>query len=123
MTMPVKKLQGIIRKIRCLNPDATLIAYTAASSSRKLWDSIIPMLDGVTITFHDQQDTVDFKNYYKGLTGKSVRINIFKDIWISPSLRLTFEENKWDIKEGIEWIENCPLPSDEDFLRYGKAEV
>jgi len=86
---------------------------------------IMEILNGVTITLHDNSDKqylTEFDYYLKdNLKGcpiteenLSLRLNVFKEVDFDPS---TLRCN-WKIKDNIEWIPDCPLPEDEEFMRY-----
>jgi len=125
------RLDNLLSRIRKVNPDAKKILYTAKmldlndnSGKEVLYHSIVNKLDGITLTLHNQKDADVFYMYHKNLmfilaklgkTDISLRLNVFKG--------LKFFKNKsvvdtWQIKENIEWIDNCPLPKDEVFARY-----
>ena len=44
---------------------------------------------------------------------RSLRLNVFEGIDISA---LNLE--RWKVKDNMVWLENCPLPKDEVFMRY-----
>jgi hypothetical protein len=80
-------------------------------------DEIMPYLDGVTLTLHTKHDLLSFKEFdetAKNLKGKSLRLNVFEEVGNVTTI------NEWSIKNNIQWIENCPLPQDEIFMRYNK---
>lgn len=76
-------------------------------------------LDGITITFHNQKDVDNFAKVQYALEPKfynvnrSLRLNVFEGIDISA---LNLE--RWKVKDNMVWLENCPLPKDEVFMRY-----
>jgi hypothetical protein len=93
-----------------------LYVYTAHARNVKL---ILNHVDGVTLTIHEQKDLKDFialnefllKNLaYHGL---SLRLNVFDEVSLPSDLDLSL----WKVKSNIEWIEDCPLPTDEEFMR------
>jgi hypothetical protein len=105
-----------------INPKRKLYIYTTNTNSHKiLWKC-----DGVTLTLHDQESADEFlsEGYhsFKGTAGLikhnqkrivSLRLNIFKGIDIPEDVDLSI----WNVKRDIVWIENCPLPEDEFFMR------
>jgi len=100
---------------------AKIVMYTADVGHLGKTLMVLSAIDGITVTLHDQEDAKDFVslygylNYRKGeARGKTMRLNIFKDIDIShlPNLSL------WKVKTGMEWIKNCSLPEGEVFKRY-----
>lgn len=92
-------------RIRC-QTDAPIILYTAKPEQLP---EVMPFLDGVTVTLHEQADVPTFRRAAAKLTG-SRRVNVFKDVNV-PDIP------GWEMKRDIEWIEDCPLPADEVFMR------
>ena len=115
---------GLIRKavaeIRECS-DAKIILYTAKTDNFIELQSILEIVDGMTITLHEQSDVNDLKNFMSycnryNIAFKSLRINIFKNIEFElPETRCSI----WTIKDNIEWIPDCPLLDNEVFKRYG----
>ena len=78
-------------------------------------------IDGITVTLHDNNDLDEFEDTMRRylefnrqwLRGKSLRLNIFKDVKIPKKKYL----KGWIIKDNIEWIDNCPLPEGEELKR------
>lgn len=88
---------------------APIILYTARPQELP---SVMPFVDGVTLTLHEQSDVEPFLAFHCGLeTDKSMRLNVFEGVDVP-------DVPGWRIKSGIKWIEDCPLPSDEIFMRY-----
>ena len=85
---------------------APIILYTARPEGLP---GVMPYLDGVTVTLHDQMDVPPFLELPK-LNG-SLRVNVFKGVDVP-------DVPGWTMKRDMEWIENCPLPEDEVFLRF-----
>jgi pyruvate formate-lyase activating enzyme-like uncharacterized protein len=87
--------------------------YTAFCPSISHLKSIIPKLDGITFTIHDQQGIEDFikLNRYLYLSRLSLdkRLNVFINIPL-PIINLY----GWEVKF-IDWIKDCPLPEGEEF--------
>lgn len=97
---------------------APVIVYTAMLRRIELFQRVLSTCDGITLTLHENYDVEDFLRLNGELLKgdfhfKSLRLNIFKGIEIPKDTNLTL----WKIKDNIEWIENCPLPSDEVFKR------
>lgn len=105
-----------IKKIR-EQTDAPIYLYTAAVDKHLRILAILGLVDGLTLTLHDKKDELDFTILNNMLLGTgiekkvSLRLNIFKGINITDDLSL------WNVKKDIEWIENCPLPEDEEFMK------
>jgi len=102
------KIRQVIARIRRQNADAQIYVYTAMPRNLTALDD---QIDGVTLTLHEQADVAEFWNIRKKLTG-SLRLNVFDGVSL-----MGVNTDGWDVREGIEWIENCPLPEDEVFMR------
>lgn len=91
--------------------DTKIILYTAMT---KGLDEVIPLLDGVTLTLHvpdDVQAFIDFDDRAQNLNDKMRRLNVFTEAGkVTTSFR-------WAVKNNIKWIGNCPLPTNEVFMR------
>ena len=105
--------------------DVKWIVYTAKIDNYFNNIGFMGLIDGLTLTFHDQSDVDKAKEfierqYFKPFSRstKSLRLNVFKGIDITsiPEKHLSI----WKVKTGIEWIENCPLPKNEIFMRLSK---
>lgn len=95
---------GVTHHIRC-QTTAPIILYTAKPEGLPL---VMPYLDGVTVTLHEQADVAPFLALPK-LHG-SLRVNVFAGVEVG-------DVPGWQAKRNIEWIEDCPLPKDEVFMR------
>jgi len=96
----------------------SVILYTAKTKRPLDLIAVLAVLDGVTITLHEQYDVEPF-NVFNLLSeklgagiGRSLRLNVFSGIDIS-----TCNLEGWDVKEDIEWIKDCPLPENETIKR------
>ena len=119
-----KQLVGYVNAIRTVSK-AKIYVYTALTvlnrTFKPLYD-VIKSVDGITLTLHDQKDVDNLshvlysinndKKTYEAFKGKSLRLNIFKGI-DTGMMNLT----GWEVKRDMVWIENCPLPKDEEFRR------
>lgn len=112
-------LKDVIRMIRS-KTDAKIVVYTAKVDDRCMFLDIIEMVDGVTVTLHKSYDWIPFKYLDEALWAindfgdKTFRLNIFKEV---NTGKIYFD--KWQIKDDIVWIEDCPLPKNEIFKRIG----
>lgn len=105
-----------IHKIRKENKKCKIYMYTA-----KINSSTIPylcyMLDGITLTLHDQSDTKNFLKFNDKLSLpyrlRSLRLNIFEGVNLPKDTDLSY----WKVKKNIAWIKNCPLPKHEVFMK------
>ena len=108
-----KYVVDIVDLIRIENPDAKIILYTAKTDNPWALLDILDMIDGLTITLHNQDDVLPWI-YFDAIArtvGKSLRLNVFNSIVVPDNIE------DWQIKDNIEWIEDCPLPDDEVFMR------
>lgn len=107
---------NIIKKTICdikyQNPHAKIILYT---SMTKGLEKIIHLLDGITLTLHETTDVTGLIAFdaANDLSNMLLRLNVFENIDVT-TLQLS---NKWVIKDNIHWLENCPLPKNEVFMR------
>ena len=89
-----------------------LVNYTAMT---KGLDALMPLLNGVTVTLHTPSDYLPFWRFdqsARNLDGKSLRLNIFEEVGpVDCSTR-------WQVKDHMKWILNCPLPEGEILMRY-----
>jgi len=114
-----------VRRIREASPRSQILLYTAMTRRPVEFLGLLSLLDGVTLTLHTQEDVKDFLIFDDMFSNsgvrpskqnpKSLRLNIFKGItlpeeWLDSG-------HPWWIKDEIEWIEDCTLPSNEVFMR------
>jgi organic radical activating enzyme len=99
---------------------AKIVLYTA--HTKRVWALIamFHLFDGITLTLHEQSDVEPFKRFNTLLlrmhiSYKSLRLNVFKGVELDDSINLKL----WEIKDHIEWIDNCPLPEGEVIKRLG----
>lgn len=92
----------VASKIRRSTP---VILYTAMPQELP---RVMSYLNGVTVTLHDQMDVAPFLALPK-LHG-SLRVNVFAGVNVP-------DVPGWEMKRDIEWIEDCPLPEGEVFMR------
>lgn len=79
--------------------------------------TVLHWLDGITLTLHEPYDVAPFQVLNEFILrlptqGKSLRLNVFKGIDLSG-----IDLARWQVKDNIEWIVDCPLPEDEAFMR------
>lgn len=106
----------VAQKIR-KQTDAPIYMYTADTSDPMKMHYVLKYIDGITVTLHDQWDAepfLYFLYYLKKypLESKSLRLNVFEGI----AYHKEYCEG-WQIKEGVHWIKNCPLPENEVLMR------
>jgi hypothetical protein len=101
-----------------INPERKVIIYTTQSNNVL---SVLDYVDGITLTIHHQRDVMDFihllfdleNHNYEALKKKSLRLNIFEGITLPDYANLSL----WKVKKDMVWVENCPLPENEVFMR------
>lgn len=117
-------LWNTIDNIRTENPNAKLILYTAyLEDFEELASLIYFTLDGLTLTLHTKEDVPKFKAFVEYCKAKDIpmqewgcklRLNIFAECEYIPSDEIASE---WQIKNEMEWIKDCPLPTGEVLMR------
>ena len=123
-------LQRTIGEIQATTNSPKIYLYTANTKNYDKLINILINIDGITVTLHEDEDVKDFVKFIEELNkiserlpcwleNKSLRLHIFKEVNASLIKKLDLL-GTWDIREDIEWIENCPLPKDEIFMRYWK---
>ncbi len=112
-----------VRDIRAQS-HARIYLYTAMLTNTPDVLAILDIVDGLTVTLHEQQDLQDFKilNAWLAATNvnqeslllshKSLRLNVFRGIDLGR-----VDLSRWRVKTDIVWIKDCPLPQDEVFKR------
>lgn len=126
------KVERIIDAIRVLKPEMKIYIYTAQYSvpfdrGKHLTSAkqfrCFTKADGVTYTLHTDDDAIAFRylnvhmtegtyrtRYKKLFTGKSLRLNWFKDCTLPDDIDLSL----WQVTKDKEWVEHCPIPDGED---------
>ena len=115
--LDVPRLLDLVARIREAHDQVKVLVYTAYAE-RVL--HVLPYVDGVTLTLHEPKgvsplweldNVLDELQDAPWVENASLRLNVFKGITnVIPS-------TLWQIKSDIEWLENCPLPEDEVFMR------
>jgi len=108
------KVAGVIREIRKVNTQAKVILYTAKLNKNIF--TVLHLLQGLTVTLHEVGDLKPFFMFERLISSMCsvsvcLRLNVFKGIEAPYA-------PKWKIKDNIEWIKDCPLPKNEEFMRY-----
>ena len=107
----------ICNLIKSFNDDVKIYIYTART---KVWnhyhEQLLKIVDGFTITIHDQKSADEFvetekflRKYSNNYKGKSMRLNVF------DKCELPYPEG-YIVKDSIVWKKDCPLPTDEVFM-------
>lgn len=95
--------------------NAPIYLYTAKLDDVDDALLVLGQVNGMTITLHEQSDVEHFKLFkkYASLDEKSMRLNVFDCVDISG-----VDTSEFIVKDNITWIKDCPLPKDEEFMRY-----
>ena len=109
-------VKGVIDAIR-VHTDTPIYMYTAKTSNPLAVLEVLEMIDGLTVTLHEQGDVGNFCWLLAcikraGVKDKSLRLNVFSGVDVKG-----INLSDWKVKENIEWIPNCPIPQDERFMR------
>ena len=101
-----------------------IIMYTADVRDIDATMRVISMIDGITVTLHDQCDVEPFLAFHERLMetkffwGKTLRVNVFRGVeFTNPSYRTSQDMQAWHAKKDIVWVKDCPLPENETFKR------
>lgn len=107
--------------VRRENPTCKILLYTAKSKRAEDILAVLHVLDGLTLTLHEPYDVKNFLRLNDYLCmmrpvfkGMSFRLNVFKGVHVDPH---HMDLSMWVVKDNMEWIENCPLPENETFMR------
>ena len=98
--------------------DAPIILYTAKSKRPLDLIAMLNWVDGITLTLHEQYDVRAFValNAFiltiPNIGSKSLRLNVFSHVDLT-----NVNTSPWVVKDGIEWIDDCPLPDGEVLRR------
>ena len=96
---------------------APIYLYTALLADKVMLNKILSMIDGITVTLHENEDIapfLEFDRYHAGRENLSYRLNIFKGV------EKVICSPRWKIKDDITWIKDCPLPFGETLMRFMK---
>lgn len=113
-----EKLKELIKEIK-KNGNQKIIIYTTPEYTIEDFNEISKLVDGITITIHNEDDLNKFQHrlvYFDNITNivflkdKSLRLNVFNPI--KSIIFFCLEIFYWKVKY-IDWIENCPLPENE----------
>ena len=110
-----KLIISLINLIKKENKLANIYMYTAKTDSPYHLNLLVRLLDGVTITLHEQADVDNFIEFDRVAFGinKSLRLNVFKGIEV-PYNELI---NNWIIAKDRVWDSTCGLPQYEVLMR------
>lgn len=112
---------GFIKAIRLVS-DAKIYVYTAylSATGASSFFKMLKYVDGITLTLHEPRDWQLFQQLESVarvkphlFDGKSMRLNIFKEV----GAEVEKVSKHWRVKNNIEWIVNCPLPPNEVLMK------
>jgi hypothetical protein len=122
-----KIILNAVEEIRMTNKTAPIIVYTAKVDNLSDMYEVFYRVDGFTVTLHEQKDVKPWYNFHQSLSyiskpiGPYMRLNVFEGIDLSECGQpgdFFYYRNIWKVKEGIKWLDDCPLPEGETFMRY-----
>lgn len=108
------KLKELISEIK-KNGNQKIIIYTTPEYTIEDFYEVLKLIDGITITIHNEEDLTKYKKqcsdlrYVGNFENKTLRLNVFNPI---RDMILNVVELFFEVKY-IDWIENCPLPENE----------
>lgn len=113
-----QQLYSQIIAIRQQNKHCQLIVYTAKPDDPAYMRMLLGYVTGLTITLHEQKDVRDLLALDKFLTDedvvdKTLRLNVFRGVELDRDSLTCL----WEVKDSMDWIEDCPLPPDEVFMK------
>jgi len=96
---------------------AKVIMYSAKCDEYLAFLAVLSLLDGVTLTLHEQRDVGPYISLQNILllhpqANKSLRLNVFQGVNLDG-----VNTQGWKVKENMVWIKNCPLPEGEVLMR------
>ena len=111
----VKDIIGWVRK----GTDAPIFIYISKLDNIEAVMEIAELVDGVTVTIHQQRWVDDFLRLDEAMreSGRfknwSGRLKVFEYIDMDTSKA----HELWDVRDKEYWIVDCPLPEGEEFKR------
>lgn len=119
------KVQELIKSIRKLNSQAKIYVYTSVTDKRLYNLLLNSEINGVVVTPHNAIALTEFLELNKALSiikeqtyepwrNMSLRLVLFDDI--ERMMPKDTDLSIWHIKK-VKWLEDCPLPEGEDFMR------
>lgn len=113
------ELITFVKYLKTHNPKIYIVIYTAKVDVRDDFLRLLREVDGITLTLHAMKDVKPFikindilGTFPELVKNKSMRLNIFKEVrTVNPFI------HSWKVKKDMEWIDNCPVPENEVFMR------
>jgi hypothetical protein len=102
------------------NKKVKIYLYTAYTKNiTKFCNILFELLDGITLTLHEQKDVPGFIKLDKRLRkvtnlfdARSMRLKVFKGVDLTD-----IDLSGWKVQKDMVWVKDCPLPKDEIFMR------
>jgi len=96
-----------------------IYVYTAKVDDVYWAREVLEHVDGFTVSLHQQEDLAAWQRFDAALSSrhyytKSLRLNVFEGIRMPSQLPLW-----WHVKTAVKWLDPCPLPAGETFMRWG----
>lgn len=121
-----KKVRYIATQIKKINPNMPIYMYTANVRRQRDVIDLLNVIDGITLTlhenddiysFHDLNDVLHHVEHDFSIHNKSFRLNVFDEVTSFTGTVQKSLLNCWEVKN-IKWVDDCPLPENEVFMRY-----
>lgn len=102
--------------------DGPIYLYTAKLDDIEVALDVLALVDGFTVTLHEQSDAETWFNLDTNLpwhwyAQKSLRLNVLEGVNVAG-----YDTTGWKVKGNIKWITSCPMPEGEVFMRLGDPE-
>ena len=114
-------VQVVAKKIR-RESNAPIFVYTAKVDNLFHTINVLTHLQGLTLTLHARKD----------LTPALALQSMLKTLGINKALRIKapstipldgIDPTFWEIRHGVQWVKNCPLPPGEVLMQYKQGEL
>ena len=118
---PLLKPELVIETITKIRTTSTALIYVYTAKVDKIAPAlgILVYSDGMCVTLHEQSDVPLWMRFALTIPAdlrqsRSLRLNVFKGIDIQVD---NLDMSCWKVKDNIQWIRNCPLPTGETLMR------
>ena len=111
-----KMITEAIKEIR-KESKAEIFMYTSKVDCPADVMRVLNLLDGLTLTIHDQDEVKDYLDLRRAMgnhyASKRLYLKLFKGVVLPPG-----STDGWVVKSNIEWLEDCKLPDGEELQFY-----
>lgn len=111
-----RRVKEAIADVRA-QTDVPIYLYTAKVDPIEPALEVLALIDGMTLSFHEQKDVAEWRAFDAALAPehrtKSLWLNIFHTVDTDG-----VDFGQWGVKDGIVPIDPCPLPENEVFMRW-----